>query len=144
MQLEPSRPSAWLSFGLLVDFLTNSAFMNKRVIGSITIAVFLYIVLTICSAAERYVAVAVGSHYSQSFAAQIQQLDKLHAEQLRQNPDETAKAGQYILYARRATRAVIALLVSALMIWGARFKKDRELNTAYQPKAAAHSVLTGP
>ena len=88
-------------------------------------AVFLYFVLTICSATERYFAVAVGSHYSQSFATQIQQLDKLRAEQLRQNPEETARAGQYILYARRATRAVIALLVSAFIFWVSRLRKTR-------------------
>src|SRR5690242_5304740 len=99
--------------------------MNKQVIGMITIAIFLYIVLTICSATERHVAVAVGSHYSPSFAAQVQQLDKLRAEQLRQNPEETLKAGQYILYARRATRAVIALLVAAFMAWIPRLRKTR-------------------
>jgi hypothetical protein len=128
--------------------------MKKQVIGSITMGVLLYVVLTICSSAERYVVVAVGSHYSQSFAAEIQQLDKLRAEQLRQNPEETLRTGQYILYARRATRAVIAVSVSAFIFLISRMQKigasqedarsGAEPNNALQPTATVPPALTKP
>jgi hypothetical protein len=115
--------------------------MKKQVIGLIAIAIFMYIVLTICSVAERSVAVAVGSHYSPSFAAQIQHVDDWRAEQLHKDPVDAARTGHLILLARRGTRAAIALLVSAFMVWIPRFKKGREPNTALEPTATAHSVL---
>jgi hypothetical protein len=115
--------------------------MKTRVVGLIVIAIFMYIVLTICSIAERSVSVAVGSHYSPSFAAQIQQVDDWRAAQLHKDPAEAARTGHLILLARRGTRAAIALLVAAFIVWIPRFKKGREPNTALQPTATAHSVL---
>ena len=88
--------------------------------------IFLYIMLSISSAAERYASVAVGSHYSPYFAAEIQQIDQVRSEQLHQNPAEAARTGQFVLYARRATRAVISLLVSASVFFMAYLKKRRE------------------
>jgi len=111
--------------------------MNKHIIGFIISAVFVYILLTISSAAERHVAVAVGSHYSKSFAAEIQQIDQTRSEQLHQNPTESARTGQLVLYARRATRAVIALLFAAFITIIARLKKRREPNNALEPTATA-------
>ena len=100
--------------------------MSKKTTAFIGFTIFMYIVLSICSVAERHVAVAVGAHSSQSFAAQIHQVDEWRAQELKTSSAEAVRTGKRILFARRATRAAIALLVSAFMVWAPRLLKVKK------------------
>ena len=110
--------------------------MTKRHLLQLAmIAVFIYIVLCVSSAAERYVAVAVGSHYSQEFATKIDSINSWREQEPKTNRDEAARTGLRIIYARRGVRAAIALAVSAFMVYFPAWMQRKRLGSHAEPRA---------
>jgi hypothetical protein len=108
--------------------------MNKQIAALVGLTIFLYVVLTACGAVERYVAVAVGSHSSPGFAAEIQHIDTLRSQQLKDDPAEAARVGHRIILARRGARAGMAFLFSAFMVWFPKFARSRGIS--HEPQRA--------
>ena len=111
-----------------VRLSNHRAIMNRQIAAVVGLTIFLYVVLTVCGAVERYVAVAVGSHSSPSFAGEIQHIDTLRSQQLKDEPAEAARVGHHIILARRGARAGMAFLFSAFMVWFPKLARSRGIS----------------
>jgi len=109
--------------------------MNKRLAGAVVLVILMYIILTISSTVERSVAVRVGSHYSSAFAAKIQELNDSRAELMKTDPD-AVRASSMIVFARRATRASIAILFTTFIFGAAQFAAARREKMADEKESA--------